>query len=112
MRSEHQGDFDEIDVNIVEEQDLLEDLRKEMDLPEGVLVTNLFIPCSIVCSKTDLIEHGEREIKELLERNLDYIQMSLRKLCLHYGASLMFVSTNSNSNIQLTYEYVISRLYD
>jgi hypothetical protein len=52
---------------------MMEDLRKEMDLPEGVLVTNLFIPCAVVCSKVDLIEHGEKDIKILLERNIDYI---------------------------------------
>jgi hypothetical protein len=44
-----------------------------MELPEGVLVTNLFVPCMVVCSKVDLIEHGEQEIKNLLERNLDFI---------------------------------------
>lgn len=65
--------IDEIDVSLMEEQEMMEDLRKEMDLPEGVLVTNLFIPCAVVCSKVDLIEHGEREIKNLLERNIDYI---------------------------------------
>jgi len=52
---------------------MIDDLRKEMSLAEGVLVTNLFVPCAIVCSKVDLIEHGEKDIKELLERNLDYI---------------------------------------
>jgi hypothetical protein len=53
---------------------MIEDLKKEMDLPEGTLVNNLFIPCMVVCTKIDLIEHGEKDIKEALERNLDYIQ--------------------------------------
>lgn len=57
-----------------EEQEMLEDLKKEMELPEGTLVNNLFIPCMVVCTKIDLIEHGEREVKDILERNLDYIQ--------------------------------------
>jgi len=52
---------------------MMDDLRKEMALPEGTLVTNLFIPTAVVCSKVDLIEHGDKDIKELLERNLDYI---------------------------------------
>jgi hypothetical protein len=38
---------------------MIEDLRKEMELSEGILVTNIFIPVMVVCSKTDLIEHGE-----------------------------------------------------
>jgi hypothetical protein len=46
-----------------EEQDMMDDLRKEMDLPEGTLVTNVFVPCAVLCSKVDLIAHGERDIK-------------------------------------------------
>jgi hypothetical protein len=46
---------------------MMDDLRKEMELNEGVLVTNLFIPIMVVCTKTDLIEHGENTIKNLLE---------------------------------------------
>ena len=38
-----------------------------MELPEGVLVTNLFIPVSVVCSKIDLVEHGDKNIKNILE---------------------------------------------
>jgi hypothetical protein len=38
---------------------MIDDLRKEMDLPEGTLVTNLFIPLAVVVSKVDLIQHGE-----------------------------------------------------
>ena len=71
---------------------MMDDLRKEMDLPEGTLVTNLFIPCAVVCSKVDLIEHGEKDIKQQLEMNLDYIQVTLRKFCLNYGSSLIFAS--------------------
>ena len=36
----------------------------------------------------------------------------MRKFCLKYGASLVFASSNSNSNIDLTYQYVLARLYD
>jgi len=46
---------------------MMDDLRKEIALPEGVLVTNVFIPCCVVCSKVDLIEHGDKEIKTTLE---------------------------------------------
>ena len=91
---------------------MMQDILKEMDLPEGVLVTNLFVPCMVMCSKVDLIEHGEKEIKQILERNLDFIQVELRKFCLSYGTSLVFGSSNSNSNIQLVYDYILNRLYD
>jgi len=65
--------LDDIDVSMLEDEEMREELRKEEELPEGTLVTNLFIPVAIVCSKTDLIEHGDKEIKSILEKNLDYI---------------------------------------
>ena len=95
-----QPKIEDIDVSLMEEQEMMEDLRKEIELPEGVLVTNLFIPCAVICSKVDLIEHGEKDIKIMLERNIDYIQVTLRKFCMHYGASLVFASSNSNTNIE------------
>lgn len=91
---------------------MLEDLKREMDLPEGTLVNNLFIPSMIVCSKIDLIEHGEKDVKDGLERNLDYIQQYLRKFCLRFGSSLCFVSSNQNQNIELVYNYILSRLFN
>jgi len=73
---------------------MADDIRKEMALPEGTLVTNLFIPIAVVISKMDLIERND--LKSVLEKNLDYIQYTLRKFCLQYGSSLIFTSTNSN----------------
>ena len=91
---------------------MMDELRDQMELPEGTLVTNLFIPLMIVCSKMDLIEHGDKDLKQILEQNLDFIQYTLRKEALHYGASLTFSSANSNSNIQQIYEYILNRIYD
>ena len=90
---------EEFDSTLIEDQDMINDLQREIELPEGTLVTNLFIPIFVVCSKTDLIEHGDKEIKGTLEKNLELIQFFLRKFCLSYGASLMFTSANSNSNV-------------
>ena len=53
---------------------MMDDIRAEMELPEGTLITNIFIPTAVICTKTDLIEHAEKkEIKAILEQNLDYI---------------------------------------
>ncbi len=66
--------LEEFDISVMhEDQDVIDDLRKEMELPEGTLETNLFIPTAIVCTKVDLIEHGDKEIKSILEKNLDFI---------------------------------------
>ena len=91
---------------------MIDDLSKEMELPEGTLETNLFVPTAIVCTKADLIEHGEKEIKSILEKNLDFIQYTMRKYCLSYGTTLLFTSANSNQNIQLLYNYMLYRIYD
>ena len=67
---EYGNQIDDVaDVNVhVVDQDELDELRDEMELPEGVLVTNIFVPSAIVCSKTDLIEHGEKDIKNILHQ--------------------------------------------
>ena len=31
---------------------------------------------------------------------------------MHYGSSLVFASSNSSSNIQVLYDYIMYRLYD
>lgn len=53
----------DMDQSIQDDIEMMDDLRKQIELPEGVLVTNIFIPSAVVCSKVDLIEHGEKEIK-------------------------------------------------
>lgn len=63
----------EHDDMLDDDNDMMDDIRKEMDLPEGMLVTNLFIPVAVVCTKIDLVEHGDKDIKDILERNLDFI---------------------------------------
>lgn len=91
---------------------MMDDLKKELELPEGTLITNLFIPSAVICSKVDLIHHGSEDVKNQLERNLDFIQASLRKFSLSYGSGLIFCSSNENSNIELIYEYIVTKLYD
>ena len=66
-----EGNIDAVEFDINDAE--MDDLRKELDLNEGTLVTNLFIPTTILCSKVDLIEYGEKNVKDLLFKNLDYI---------------------------------------
>jgi dynein light intermediate chain 1 len=90
----------------------MDDIKNELELPEGTLVTNLFIPSAVICSKVDLIHHGSDDVKNQLERNLDFIQSTLRKFCLSYGSGLFFCSSNQNSNIEIIYEYILTKLYN
>lgn len=36
----------------------------------------------------------------------------MRKFCLHYGSSLVFASSNSHSNVNVLYDYILNRIYD
>mmetsp|Transcript_48049 Transcript_48049/g.35264 ORF Transcript_48049/g.35264 Transcript_48049/m.35264 type:complete len:94 (-) Transcript_48049:462-743(-) len=52
---------------------------------------------------------GERA--QFLEANIDFIQKHLREYCLSYAASLVFVETQSMTNVELLYRYLQHRLY-
>lgn len=67
------GNINQVDIDVMDEQAMYDDLRKEMSLPEGTLITNLFIHTAVVCSKVDLVQQGDRDVREALERNLDFI---------------------------------------
>lgn len=54
-----------------EDQAVEEDVRMEIPLPEGCLKVNLGIPIIVICSKVDLLQHGDKKV--LLEQNLDFI---------------------------------------
>lgn len=48
-----------------------EDVRVQMPLGEGVLKVNLGIPITVVVTKADLLQHGEKA--KFLEENLEFI---------------------------------------
>lgn len=81
-----------------------------MPLGQGVLEVNLGIPIIVVCTKIDMMARGERA--QYLENNIDFIQRHLRKYCLLYGASFLFVETVQMTNIEILYRYILHRLYD
>ena len=65
-----------LDENQNDDEDDITNLKTQMDLPEGVLTVNLGIPIIVVCSKIDLLLHGDKA--DLLEGNLDFIQKHIR----------------------------------
>lgn len=81
-----------------------------MDLPEGVLTVNLGIPIIVCCSKIDLLLHGDKA--DLLEGNLDFIQKHIRQYSIQYGASVIFTSQNTLTNVETLYKYLLHRIYD
>lgn len=80
-----------------------------MPLPDGVLKVNLGIPIIVVVTKADHLVHGE--LRTYLDQNFDFIQKHLRQECLTYAAGLVLVSAKTGQNIDVLYQYVLSRIY-
>ncbi|GAA6022167.1 hypothetical protein JCM11491_005113 [Sporobolomyces phaffii] len=78
-------------------------------LPPGTLLENLGIPIVVVCTKADHINVLERE-REFTEEQFDYIQQTLRTVCLRYGASLFFTSQTLPTSFSKLRQYILHRL--
>jgi len=81
-------------------------------LPEGCLIKNLGIPIIIVCTKCDVIEELENKNKNFDDEKFDYIQQILRTICLQYGASLIYVTTNNPNTYDILDSYLMSILFN
>lgn len=98
-----------------------EEKEKQVKLPlrEGVLKTNIGLPIMVVVNKSDLLEQAEKE--KDWDNKFEVIQFSLRQFCIqcsHFpfhsldGATLLFTSSKTNTNLNVFYEYILHRLYD
>eukprot|EP00946_MAST-07B_sp_MAST-7B-sp1_P000440 g440.t1 len=93
----------------------------EIELPEGVLTTNLGVPIIVCCSKTDVIgtsnmrqqpgSPSAKSSKPLPEDCADYVQQHLREICIKYGAALFFTSSKTGTNIAELHQYLMHRMY-
>lgn len=79
-------------------------------LGEGVLDINLGIPIVVVCCKVDSMATLVRSFG-LKDGHFDYIQQHLRRLCLTYGASLVYTSYRNDVNCDVLLEYLEHLLY-
>eukprot|EP00117_Sycon_ciliatum_P049823 scpid76180/ scgid35268/ Cytoplasmic dynein 1 light intermediate chain 2; Dynein light intermediate chain 2, cytosolic len=88
-----------------------DDEKVLLPLGEDVLVENLGIPIVIVAAKSDAFAQLEKE-DDYSEEHFDFIQLQLRRVCLKYGASLVYVSSKDSRNCDLLYSYLIHVAYD
>jgi dynein light intermediate chain 1 len=81
------------------------DDSKKLDIPKGVLTTNLGVPIIVVVCKTESFEFIEKEYRydDVL---FDFIQLRLRSFCLEYGAALTYTSVKEKKNVDLLYKYI------
>ncbi|KAF9901798.1 hypothetical protein EC991_005648 [Linnemannia zychae] len=80
-----------------------------LPLTEGCLTNNTGVPIAIVCTKSDHINSLERE-QDYQEETFDYIQQSLRTICLKYGASLFYTSIHHPHTFANLRQYLLHRL--
>lgn len=74
-------------------------------LPNEVLTNNLGIPVVVVCTKSDASETLQKDF-DFKDGRLDYIQTYLRRICLNYGATLIYTSAKKDQGVDIFREYV------
>jgi len=79
-------------------------------VPEGVLKNNLGIPIVIVCTKSDSVVMLEKNY-DFKSPTFDFIQLYLRRICLQYGATLVYTSAKKDINTDILMDYVEHRLF-
>ncbi|CAI2173279.1 16252_t:CDS:2 [Funneliformis geosporum] len=80
-----------------------------LPLGQGVLTTNLAVPLVVVCTKSDNVSNLEREL-DYKEDQFDYIQQTLRTICLKYGAGLFYTTTRQPQTFVNLRKYILHRL--
>ncbi|TPX32319.1 hypothetical protein SmJEL517_g04528 [Synchytrium microbalum] len=78
-----------------------------LPLGPGSLARNLGVPIVVVCNKADVMTKLERDYKE---ESFDYIQQTLRTICLKYGASLFYVSKQRPETLSNLRSYILYQL--
>eukprot|EP00903_Cladosiphon_okamuranus_P015884 g14670.t1 len=76
-------------------------------LGDGVLERNLGVPLVVVGCKADSLQSETFE----QQQRLHFIQQSLRRFCLRYGAALVYTSAKDGVNCNLLHRYLLSCVY-
>ncbi|KAH9464247.1 hypothetical protein MJO28_002108 [Puccinia striiformis f. sp. tritici] len=85
-------------------------IHLDLPLPPGTLTENLGIGIVIVCTKSDQIDHLEKD-KDFKEEQFDFIQQVLRSICLRFGGSLFFTNLKKPQTLERLRSYILHRLF-
>eukprot|EP00096_Caligus_rogercresseyi_P005596 TRINITY_DN2151_c0_g1_i6.p1 TRINITY_DN2151_c0_g1~~TRINITY_DN2151_c0_g1_i6.p1 ORF type:complete len:489 (-),score=103.30 TRINITY_DN2151_c0_g1_i6:861-2327(-) len=91
--------------------DLIESDEELLPLPDNTLTRNLGLDLIVVVTKTDYMSELERDY-DYKDEHFDFIQQSVRKFCLQYGAALFYTSVKEDKNCDLLYKYLVHRIYN
>ncbi|CAO3596772.1 unnamed protein product [Absidia cylindrospora] len=79
-----------------------------LPLTDGTLINNYGIPIAVVCCKSDEQSRLER-MSDYKEDQFDYIQQTLRTICMKYGAALFYTSTLYPQTFSHLRQYILHR---
>ncbi|EAL61001.1 dynein light intermediate chain [Dictyostelium discoideum AX4] len=79
-------------------------------LSENILINNLGVPILVACCKSDSVVMLEKDF-DYKDELFDYIQQYLRRICLQYGAGLIYTSARKEINCGVTLEYIENILF-
>ncbi|CAH8616456.1 unnamed protein product [Schistosoma rodhaini] len=102
---------DQSNEKVVEQQQQQSNKWLKNLITEGVMNKLLPIPIMIVVTKTDMTDLLEKEFG-FTDEKFDYILYHLRKLCLEYGAALIYISIKEDINTNTLVNYIKHRLFD
>lgn len=88
----------------------MEPSEELLPLQENTLTRNLGLDLIVVVTKTDYMTDLERDY-DYKEEHFDFIQQSIRKFCLQYGAALFYTSVKDDKNCDVFYKYLVHRIY-
>ncbi|GAA5814649.1 hypothetical protein MFLAVUS_008148 [Mucor flavus] len=80
-----------------------------LPLPQGCLTNNLGMPITIVCCKSDALNTLE-QTHDYKDDQFDFIQQTLRCICMKYGAALFYTSTLHPYTYHNLREYILHRV--
>eukprot|EP01094_Clydonella_sp_ATCC50884_P015832 TRINITY_DN2649_c0_g1_i2.p1 TRINITY_DN2649_c0_g1~~TRINITY_DN2649_c0_g1_i2.p1 ORF type:complete len:463 (-),score=167.43 TRINITY_DN2649_c0_g1_i2:2571-3959(-) len=87
------------------------EMHSQEALPVGVLDSVLEVPVVVIACKSDVIESTLAQEYHISDDMIDYIQQHLRRICIKYGAALVYCSPAKDINCTLAKDYVEHILY-
>jgi len=75
-----------------------------------VIIATCLLPIVIVGCKSDLTEMLEKEYG-YKDAHFDFIQQYLRRICLSYGAALIYASSKKDKNCDVLLQFIRHKLY-
>ena len=98
--------FDE-EGNLIKDTLSEEDIKRKLQisLNNDVLMTNCGVPIIFVINKSD------NPCQKYEDKN-EFILRHIRKSAINYGATVIYTSTKSNTNITVLYDYIFHSLFN